>query len=83
MMGFGPDDMEDIGTHFSNAGVGHGTRDISTAETAADIHHFATHIGVAEMRAETLHFGWTEMLWGYYIWQLGRISAQLKLRLSA
>ena len=55
-MSFGPDDMEHIGMHFSNAGIGHGTQHISDAETAADMSHFATDIGVAEMQAETLRF---------------------------
>ena len=42
-MGFGPDDMEHIGMHFSNADIGCGTQHISNAETAADMSHFATH----------------------------------------
>ena len=55
-MGFGPDDMEHIGMHFSNASIGHRTQYISAAKTAADISHFTTHISVAEMQAKTLHF---------------------------
>ena len=55
-MGFGPDDMEHIGMHFSNAGIGGRTQHISAVEIAADMSHFATHIGVAEMQAETLRF---------------------------
>jgi hypothetical protein len=55
-MGSGLDDMEHIGMHFSNAGIGRGTQHISAAEIAADMSHFVTHIGVAEMQAETLRF---------------------------
>ena len=35
--GFRADDMEHIGMHFGNAGMGHGTQHISAAEIAADV----------------------------------------------